>query len=174
MSRVRLCSQEDKLDLVWIIAFRIRLQPDFDLNFGYSGEAVVAAIGASGLSFFGRLIAVVATAVNLAQIASYAAISAILINEGVKVAGDQAKTFTSANQIPLASAALHVVETLVLLLAVNSQSASIAAFAGLISYTRSIAAIGNFLALLAAAPFLAQSWSTSIGRDGRQKIEKKN
>ncbi|KAJ3218546.1 hypothetical protein HDU67_005105 [Dinochytrium kinnereticum] len=148
--------------------------PDVDLNFGYSGEDVITAIGAAGLSFFGRVIALLGTAVNFAQILSFAGVSAILINEGVKVAGDAAKAFTSANQVPLASAALHVVETVIILLAINSHSASLASLGGLISYVRGLTAVANFLALLVALPFLVQSWSKSIGRDGRQKIEKKN
>ncbi|KAJ3102862.1 hypothetical protein HDU97_000245 [Phlyctochytrium planicorne] len=145
--------------------------PDFDLTFGYTGEAVIEAIGASGLSYFGRLIALIGAAVNIIHIASFAGLSAIIITEGLRVGGDATKNFQRVNQIPLVSASIHLIETLVFLMAVNAGSAGLASIAGALNRVRSAAAYGNLLSLVASIPILAQDWSKGIGRDGRQRIE---
>ncbi|KAI9348071.1 hypothetical protein BDR26DRAFT_931150 [Obelidium mucronatum] len=87
--------------------------------------------------------------------------------------GKVGKSFLIINQLPAFNAVQHIGEAVLFTAAILTQNAEFAAYAGTISQMRSIMSLGCVvLTAIASAQFL-RVWIKSIGRDGRQKIEKK-
>ncbi|KAJ3176554.1 hypothetical protein HK101_010428 [Irineochytrium annulatum] len=144
--------------------------PDFDLSYGYAGQAAIDAVGVKGLSFMGRLVLLLATAVNVIHIGSFATLAAITITNGVKALGEKGLAFRDLNLIPFVTLTLHAAETVVLFLGLNAGSASLAGLAGMIGYARGVTSVITLASVVGGGGLFLQSWATGIGRDGRQKI----
>ncbi|KAJ3411625.1 hypothetical protein HDV05_001890 [Chytridiales sp. JEL 0842] len=107
------------------------------------------------------------------NILSHTAFTALLVSAGVATNASLAKPFGELNQVPLLSGALHFAESGILTLGIFSGSAGLAGLAGLIGWVRGLAGAGTLLVSLAFGGLFVKEWCMSIGRDGRQRIEKK-
>ncbi|KAJ3238288.1 hypothetical protein HDU81_008112 [Chytriomyces hyalinus] len=145
---------------------------DLSLAFGYSTEQVLRT--ANAISSSAVPLVVAASVANVAAILSYAFLGSAMISwacESLGTAGQGAKPI---NQFPVVNGAIHFVEAVLVTAALLTAASGdeFAALASVISNSRSVVAVVTLvLGAVATAQFL-WVWCKSIGRDGRQKIEK--
>ncbi|KAJ3296916.1 hypothetical protein HDU79_005276 [Rhizoclosmatium sp. JEL0117] len=129
----------------------LAFSPDFSTVFGYGADDVSAEINPAILAAL--------TAVNVISIAAFGFLESSVTSWAVESLGSSA--LLVVNQLPVVNALQHIAE------------AEYAGLAGMLSQMRSIIAIGSLaLAAISSVQFL-RTWFTVIGRDGRQKIAKK-
>ncbi|KAJ3113741.1 hypothetical protein HDU96_003001 [Phlyctochytrium bullatum] len=147
--------------------------PDLDATFGYTGVQVLEKLGPNGLSFFGRIVALLGLVGSAGQALTFAAVSAIIISSAITLSGGKAgEPLQLLNQFPAVPALLQIVEGVIFFLGINSSSTSLIGLAGYISFFRSFAVLFSVGFVMVSIPFLGKAWTLAIGRDGRQRVVK--
>ncbi|KAJ3077328.1 hypothetical protein HDU98_004290 [Podochytrium sp. JEL0797] len=141
--------------------------PDFSLVFGYSADQVLAN------DELNPLFLALATLVNLISISSFSFLGSSVISWAVESVGKAGENFLVVNQLPVVNGVQHMVEAVLFTAAILTSNSEFARLAGMLSQMRSIIAIGSLIITSVAAVQFLGVWFKSIGRDGRQKIEKK-
>ncbi|KAJ3023137.1 UNVERIFIED_CONTAM: hypothetical protein HDU68_008762 [Siphonaria sp. JEL0065] len=140
--------------------------PDWNGRFGYSGEDVLAVT-------VDQSILIGATIANIISIISFGFLGSSVVTWACETIGARGKGFLVLNQLPIFNALIHTVEAGLFSAAILYENPELATYAGSSSEKRYFTAIGCLvLTGLASIQFL-RVWIKSIGRDGRQKIEKK-
>ncbi|KAI8608975.1 hypothetical protein BC830DRAFT_1173945 [Chytriomyces sp. MP71] len=150
----------------------ITFGPDFVLAFGYTQTDVLAA--ANGVAASAQPIVVAAAVANVAAILTYAFLGSAVISWAAESLGKAGEGFKNANVLPIINGALHAVEAVTLTFGILTVSDELAASAASIAGARYYMAIVTLLLGAAASAQFLWVWIKSIGRDGRQKIEKKD
>ncbi|ORY33258.1 hypothetical protein BCR33DRAFT_856320 [Rhizoclosmatium globosum] len=141
----------------------LAFSPDFSTVFGYGVDDVSAEINPAILAAL--------TAVNVISIAAFGFLESSVTSWAVESLGSSA--LLVVNQLPVVNALQHIAEAVLFSAALLTNNSEYAGLAGMLSQMRSIIAIGSLaLAAISSVQFL-RTWFTVIGRDGRQKIAKK-
>ncbi|KAJ3024819.1 UNVERIFIED_CONTAM: hypothetical protein HDU68_007762 [Siphonaria sp. JEL0065] len=144
----------------------LALAPDWNSRFGYSADEVMAVN-------VDQLVLIGAAIVNIISMISFGFLGSSVVTWASESLGASGKSFLVVNQLPMINALQHTLEAAFFTAAILTNTVDFAGFAGTISQMRSITALGCLvLTALASLQFL-RVWVKSIGRDGRQKIEKK-
>jgi hypothetical protein len=100
--------------------------------------------------------------------------SSILISSGLATSPSLQKQLAPLNQVPLISGALHLVESVLFSAGLLTVSTGLVSLAGVLAYARGLAGLTTLLVTGAFGGLFLKEWAQSIGRDGRQRIEKKD
>ncbi|KAI8837484.1 hypothetical protein BJ741DRAFT_603608 [Chytriomyces cf. hyalinus JEL632] len=143
---------------------------DLSLVFGYSAEQVVRA--ANSISASATPLVIAAAIANVLAILTYAFLGSAMVSWACDSLGKAGQGVKFANQLPFINGALHLAEAALVTVGLLTVSDELSALASTVSGARSAIAIATLvLGALATGQFL-WVWCKSIGRDGRQKIEK--
>ncbi|KAJ3403250.1 hypothetical protein CcCBS67573_g06747 [Chytriomyces confervae] len=143
---------------------------DLSLVFGYSAEQVVRA--ANSISATATPLVIVAAIANVLAILTYAFLGSAMVSWACDSLGKAGQGVKFANQLPFINGAMHLAEAALVTVGLLTVSDELSALASTVSGARSAIAIATLvLGALATGQFL-WVWCKSIGRDGRQKIEK--
>ncbi|KAJ3253925.1 hypothetical protein HDU77_004315 [Chytriomyces hyalinus] len=143
---------------------------DLSLAFRYSTEQVLRS--ANSVSPSAAPLVVAASVANAAAIFSYAFLGSAMVSWACESLGSAGQGFKPINQFPIINGAIHFVEAVLVTVALLTASDEVSALASMVADSRCVVAVVTLvLGAVATGQFL-WVWCKSIGRDGRQKIEK--